>query len=200
MKSSWTRLPAAWVTLAALLPVLAAAADAPKVKIEAVHANDEMSVVFIQGTGFGAGAPSLTLGGKALQMLTNDGTTIAARLPAGTAPGKYPIVVTRADGKSDRFNAVLPVAPAVPPPVEGRGPTILSAEVNADRTVLTVSGKRFGAGAVTVLLDGQLLQMLGNDGTTVQAFLPTGVAAGAHAVVLTRADGQSVSGGVTVGP
>lgn len=200
MKSNWTRLPAAWVGLAALLPVLAVAADAPKVKIEAAHANDEMSVVFIQGTGFGAGLPSLTLGGKALQILMNDGTTIAARLPAETAPGKYATVVTRADGKSDRFNAVLPVAPAAPPAVEGKGPAILSAEVNVDRTVLTVSGKRLGAGAVTVLLDGQRLQMLGNDGTTVQAFLPTGVAAGAHALVLTRADGQSTSGGVTVGP
>jgi hypothetical protein len=179
-----------------MLPLLAAAADAPKLKVESVQANDEMSVVWVQGTGFGPGAVKVTLGGTALRMLTNDGTTVAARLPAGTAPGKYLVVVTRADGRSDQLKAVLPVAPPAPP--EGKGPTIEAAAVNADRTVLTVTGKRFGAGAVSVLLDGQKLPMLGNDGTTVQARLPAGVVDGGHAVSVLRPDGQAASGALAV--
>jgi hypothetical protein len=70
--------------------------------------------------------------------------------------------------------------------------------VNADRTVLTVTGKRFGRREVSVLLDGQSLRMLGNDGTTIQARLPAGVADGRHAVSVQRADGQAASGDVAV--
>jgi hypothetical protein len=191
---------AAAVALAGLLPLHAAAKDAPKLKIEAARANGEMSVIYVDGAGFGPGALGIALDGRALQMLTNDGATLVARLPAGIAPGKHTVVITRADGKSDRFAAVLPVAPAAPAPADGKGPAIETAEVNADHSVLTVHGRRFGTGAVTVALDGGRLQMLGNDGTTVQARIPRGVSPGTHPVVLTRADGQSVKGAVTVAP
>jgi hypothetical protein len=206
MKSIRIRHSAAWLrsllVAVALVPLLAAAAAPSKLAIESVAANDEMSVVHVHGTGFGAGAPTVTLGGKALRMLTNDGTTITARLAPGTAPGKYAVVVTRADGKSARFAAVLPVAPPVPAPkaaAEGKGPVIEGAGANADMTVLTVQGKRFGAGAPTIVLGGRRLQLLTNDGTTIAARLAAKTAAGSYPLVLTRADGQSAVVDVTLG-
>jgi hypothetical protein len=193
-------LVAAAVALAGLQPVHVAAKDAAKIKIDAVRANDEMSVVYVDGTGFGPGAPSVTLDGQPLRLLTNDGATLVARLPEGTTRGAHRIVVTRPDGTSDRFSAVLPSAPPPPAVAEAKGPAIETADVSADRSVLTVTGKRFGKGAVTVTLDGGRVQMLGNDGTTVQARIPNGVSPGTHAVVLTRADGQSATGTLTVVP
>ena len=204
MRSNRIRHAAAWVgfVVGALVPLAARAAASEKLAIESVAANDEMSVVYVQGKGFGAGAPSVVLGGKTLRLLTNDGTTIAARLPDGTAPGKYALVLTRPDGKKARFDAVLPVgpAPAAPQlPAEGKGPVIQAAGANDDMTVLTISGKRFGEGAPTVVLDGKRLQMLTNDGTTVAARLAPNTRAGSYPLVLTRADGQSATAHVTLG-
>ena len=110
MKSFQSTLLSVTVALAGLVPLGAVAKDSVKLKIDAVRANDEMSVLYVDGTGFGPGAPGVTLDGTPLRMLTNDGATLVARLPERTTRGAHLIVVTRPDGTSDRFNAVLPTA------------------------------------------------------------------------------------------
>lgn len=194
--------------LAAVGPAVAMAGSQPAAppKIESAEANDELSVIFIHGKGFGSGAPSITLDGAPLQMLTNDGTTVAAKLVPGTPTGKYRLVVARADGKQDKLDFVLAPAgqaPAAPPakkPERPSGPVIEDAAANDELSVIFIHGTGFGAGAPAVALDGKPLQMLTNDGTTIAAKLKPGTRAGSYPLVVTRADGQTAAFSATLGP
>ena len=196
------------LALASPAPAVAGAGSPPAAppKIESAAANDELSVLFIHGQGFGAGAPSITLDGKPLQMLTNDSTTLAAKLTSGTAQGKYRLVVARADGKSDRLDFVLApgsqtTAPsAAKKPERSTGPVVDDAVANDEMSVIFIHGTGFGAGAPRITLGGAPLQMLTNDGTTIAAKLKPGTGAGSYPLVVTRADGQSAAFSATLGP
>jgi hypothetical protein len=196
------------LSLPAVAPAVAVAASPPAAppKIESAEANDELSVIFIHGQGFGSGAPSITLDGAPLQMLTNDGTTVAAKLIPGTPRGKYRLVLARADGKQDKLDFVLAPAgeaPAVPPakkPDRPSGPVIEDAVANDELSVIFIHGTGFGEGAPAVALDGKPLQMLTNDGTTIAAKLKPGTGAGSYPLVVTRADGRSAAFAATLGP
>lgn len=194
--------------LAEFAPAVAVAGSPPAAppKIESAEANDELSVIFIHGQGFGSGAPSITLDGVPLQMLTNDGTTVAAKLIPGTHKGKCRLVLARADGKQDKLDFVLAPAgqaPAVPPakkPERPSGPIIEDAVANDELSVIFIHGTDFGAGAPAVSLDGKPLKMLTNDGTTIAAKLEPGTGAGSYPLVVTRADGRSAAFVATLGP
>jgi IPT/TIG domain len=71
----------AWPAFAQGLVVTAASADG--------------DVLTIRGVGFGSVAPYVAVAGVPLVVLSSDGDEIAARLPAGVAPGSYLLVVAR---------------------------------------------------------------------------------------------------------
>jgi hypothetical protein len=84
----------------------AAAPTGPPV-LESATAESDMAAVTIRVRNLGSDMPSVTVGGKAVSPLTFDGTTLVARLPARSAPGKYTVVVTRSDGAAASLQAVL---------------------------------------------------------------------------------------------
>jgi hypothetical protein len=58
-------------------------------------ASADDGVLTIRGVNFGDAAPSVTLGGLPLVVLSNTPEEIEAQLPVGTAPGSYLLVVAR---------------------------------------------------------------------------------------------------------
>jgi hypothetical protein len=84
----------------------AAVPPGPPAVVESAVLNDEGSVLNLAGH-FGSGMPKVTLSGKALQPLINDGTFLAAKLPAGTAAGKYLVLVKTVDGRAGALQVVI---------------------------------------------------------------------------------------------
>ncbi len=185
----------------AVVPALAGAAPkaAPAPVIESAGADDEMAAITIRGKNFGPGMPAVSLAGKPLQALTNDGTTLTARLPKGTKAGAYVVTLKFADGRTATYRATLPRAPVAASPKQATGPVVESAGADPELSAITIRGKNLGKGMPTVSLAGQPLQVLTFDGTTLTARLKPGTAPGRYLVAVTRTDGVSTTVDVALG-
>lgn len=186
-------------------PTLAAEKVA-RPSIDSVSVDPELTAITILGQGFGPGAVKVRLGGQELQMLTNDGTAVAARL-RGVRPGKYPLVLTTAAGRSATFVATLDGSPQPPPapkndaakPAPPEGPGIDAATASPDLSAIAITGRGFGQGFPTITLGGEPLQPLTNDGTSISARLRPGLRPGTYPLVLTWPDGRSAALEVSIG-
>ncbi len=153
----------------------------------AIEVDDDFSVVTLRGD-FGPGAPLVSVGGKAAQLLTNDGTFIAAKIPRTLQSGKHPVVVTTFDGRSASIDVeFVPGAAWSAGQGKPREAIVDAATVNEDRSAVFLSG-HFGEGMPTIRCEGKRLQPLTNDGTFLAAKLPTGMRPGTYTVVVKRAD------------
>jgi hypothetical protein len=176
----------------------AVAKDAGRPVVREAQADADLAVLAIRGEGLG-GNPKVRLGPVALQPLTNDGTTLTARLPPGIAPGTYRLALNWRDGRVARAQATVGVVAEAPTAASPPGPAIVSAGVNEDRTALTVVGRDLGREAPAVRLGGRHLRLLTFDGTVITARLAPGLAAGDHDLELAWPDGRVARASVAVG-
>jgi len=147
--------------------------------------------VVINGRGFldAGGIERAELGERRLlEAVALSGSTMTALVPAGLAPGPYPVRLIRADGQI----AVLPDGFTI----GGDGPEALSltaiepASIRAGSpTELTVRGTGFDA-AVEFTIGGAPLEdpVFADDGRSVRATLRVPLAAGVYDVVARRGD------------
>ena len=99
--------------------------------IESVAFNSTVSQVTITGSGLGASAPTVTLDGNTLVLVSNTATVVVAEVPADTNPASYALTLENNDsdsGKTATFDAAVgaigPPGPAGPTgPTGPAGPT-----------------------------------------------------------------------------
>lgn len=176
------------VTALVAAPAWAAAPAA----LQCADVNEELTALHVRGA-LGPGMPAVSVGGERVQALTNDGTFLAARLPAGFAPGNHVVAITTADGRTaSSLAALFPGACAARAAEASRPPPVIESAVpNADLTLLELTG-HFGTGMPAVSLDGVVaLQPLLCDGTFLPVLLPAGLAPGKHLVLVKTAEGRA---------
>jgi hypothetical protein len=188
--------------LAAVVPASALAAaktpGAPPVILGA-SANSDLTQLALRGRHFGTGGLSVKLEGKPLTVLASDDATATAALDPGTAPGKYRVEVTRADGATATAKVTLKPRPAPVPAAPLGAPVIEVASAESDMAVVTIRGRNLGTTMPSVALGGKALRTLTFDGTTVVSRLPPKTAPGKYQVTVKRADGASASLQATLG-
>jgi hypothetical protein len=86
-------LPASLLLLASL--AVPAPADDHVAPVVVTSASSDGATLTIRGSGFGHGAPLVTLGGVPLVVLSNSREEIQAALPDGTEPGSFQLLVAR---------------------------------------------------------------------------------------------------------
>jgi hypothetical protein len=184
-----------WVGLSA--PALAGAADGSPPVVLGARASPEMTILTLRGRHLGDALPRVRLGERWLQVLTGSDGSVQARLPAGTSPGRYAVVIVRADGATAR--AELEVRPAaggaaaakVPAPT-GK-PVLDGASAEPEMAVVTIQGRNLGGDLPVVTLAGKPLRTLTSDGTTVVARLPAKTPPGKYLLAVRRSDGATAS-------
>jgi hypothetical protein len=192
------------LAMAATAPGLAAAAPqgAPPV-VQGASADPAMANLTVRGRHFGTPSPAVQLAGTPLQVLAGDDSRILARLAPGTAPGRYALRVTRADGASSTTQVTLkasasPAAARTASAPTG-APVLQAASAETDMAVVTIRGKNLGPGMPAVALGGKALRTLTFDGTTLVARLPPKTAPGKYAITVKRGDGASATLQATLG-
>jgi len=192
--------------LAALVPAaVLGASKAPEAApvVLGASANADLTQLTVRGRHFGTGALSVKLDGKALEVLASDDATATAALEPGTAPGKYRVEVTRADGATATAKVTVKprsVGAAAQAPSAPLGAPVLDVVgAEPDMEVVTIRGRNLGSGMPSVALGGKALRTLTFDGTTVVARLPPKTAPGKYQVTVKRADGASASVQATLG-
>lgn len=115
--SRWWIVPALFL---ASVPMLVAAPSAPRVLSALINTSkDEVTIV---GTGFvpATKRPSVSLGGRALTLISATNTSVVAKLPSGVAAGSYLLVLTTSANQAVSFTlSVGTTGPAGPPGPEG---------------------------------------------------------------------------------
>jgi hypothetical protein len=171
--------------------------------VQGAATDPAMANVTVRGRHFGTALPAVSLAGTRLQVLAGDDSRVLVRLPPGTAPGRYALQVTRADGASATAQVTLTAA-ATPTAartasVPAGTPVLQSASAESDMAVVTIRGKNLGAGMPAVALGGKALRSLTFDGTTLVARLPPKTAPGKYTITVKRTDGASATLQATLG-
>ena len=150
--------------------------------------NDQTTAVTITGANF-EGVTGVTINGTPLTSVTGvNGTTITATVPAGIAPGSYPVIVTTPIGTSAGNTVTFTSYVVGPPRVLSISP---SSGRNTGTTAVTIQGTSFG-GASGVTINGRALTgvTVVND-TRITATVPFDIAPGVYPVIVTTPLGTS---------
>jgi hypothetical protein len=185
------------------IPAVARASAAEPPVVQGAAANPEMTTLTIRGRHLGDALPRVRLDDRWLQVLTVADGAVQARLPAGTAAGRYWLELVRADGATARVQVTLKARPGgavvakVPAPTGT--PVLDSASAETDMVVVTLRGRNLGGELPAVSLAGKPLRTLTSDGTTVVARLPARTAPGKYLLAVRRSDGATASIQATLG-
>ncbi|WP_173221573.1 IPT/TIG domain-containing protein [Paenibacillus alba] len=162
------------------------------------------SAVTISGSGFGAtqGASTLKFGTAAAAITSWSNTSITAVVPSGLAAGSYQ-VVANVNGAASNSQAFTVTSASITPSVSSLSPVS-----GAAGSSVTITGTNFGStqGASTVKFGAIAAAVTSWSSTSIQATVPSGLAAGSYNVVVTvngtasnsQAFSVTSSGGVAV--
>ena len=171
--------------------VPAGLAAPPRPNILAVRSDLVADTVTITGTGFGAEAPAVSLGGAPLVVISSSDEQIVAELPAGSSGANHRLVVG-AGSRADSADIWIPGEGIVT-----RGP--IRIESTESDVQIVAGGSRIsiasngrilvtGAGAIDVMAGGALdlrgattAALRGGAGTTVSAGATLNMTGGASA-------------------